>query len=63
MSSGLINSRTLIPPIPVGRGMSDEEWMRKFPGAVRRSWESEEEYRARTTQPPQQDSPIEHHPV
>lgn len=43
--------------------MSDEEWMRKFPGAVRRSWESEEEYRARTTQPPQQDSPIEHHPV
>jgi hypothetical protein len=49
MSSGLINSRTLVPPVPVATtSVTDEEWFKAWPGTPKRNWETDEQYAART---------------
>ena len=49
MSSGLINRRTLVPPIRFGGKVTDEEWDRIFPYAPKRITETKEEYIARAS--------------
>jgi hypothetical protein len=47
MSSGLVNSKTLIPPFNFGRRVEEEDWDRIFPNGPKRVTETEEGYNKR----------------
>lgn len=43
-----INSKTLIPPMGMGRNVKkDDDWFKMFPDTPKQTWETEEAYRGR----------------
>jgi hypothetical protein len=54
---GLINNSTLVPPMSMGRNVSEEEWNRMFPNRPKANYEKQEDYEARKeTLKPQNES-------